>query len=1391
MRAIDQTDFESANVEYIQFWLQDPFLLNPASAGGQFYINLGNVSEDVLKDGRRQFENGLPGADGKALVDNTSVWGNVPANPIQVTTAFSNDPNDRPFQDVGFDGLGDAAEQAKFSGYLSQMATLFGVGSPVYQAALNDPSNDNFKNYRDASYDNQKANILARYKQINNPQGNSPIADPNATTTSAFTLYPDQEDLDHDNTLNELEEYFEYKINLVPGQLQVGQNFITDIRSFTPAIANGKPEKWYLFRVPVSDYIRNVGNLPDFKSIRFIRMFMTGFEDSVVCRFASLELVRNQWRKFSFVIDTSGNYFNLPNPDPTSMNVLAVNVEANSSRSPVPYVTPPGVERQQLLSNNNVNILQNEQAMSLQICNLAPQDSRGVFKNFNLDLRNYGTLSMFIHAEGAGTVDLLQPNSLQAVIRIGSDFVSNYYEIKIPLTKTNWMAPGSIADPNLVWPAQNNLNLSLQRLIALKVTRNSVGKASVYYKETDASGTSYAIIGNPNLGEVDGMFLGVENVSNASVCTEVWFNELRLSDLNEKGGGAALGRVDIKLADLGTLTFSGSYKGIGFGNLDQSVNQRSKEVLTQFDGAANLELGKFFPKKAGISIPTYASYSQTVSTPEYDPYDMDIKLKDKLKAPGANKDSIREQAVDETTIRSINFTNVRKINTTGKKQKLWSIENFDFSYSYTRSEHHSPLVLSDELIVYHGGLGYNFQHTPRYVEPFKRLIKSKSPWYKALKDFNFNPMPSTLSFRADAKRQFGAYQPREIGIAKGLTPETYNKYFTFDRYYVMRWDFTRSLNLDFTATNNARVDEAPGRLDSYERRQMWNHFLQGGRSTNYQHTATFSYVLPTSKIPALDWTIMRVGYEAKFNWTEASQDSLSRAMGNFLNNSQAKNASAELDFTRLYQKSRFLRAIDWDKPKAGARSHCRPATDRHNQRLYRQKRRKKKVMKDPNELPQYGTAIKVIGRLLTSVKKMGFTYTSTGTTSLAGYTDSTGVLGMDLRTLAPGWAFVLGAQPDTAMINKFAKKGYFTHNAVMNNLNRQDFNQHINVTAQLVPIRDFMIDVNLDKTFGKTYSELFKDTTQNGTGQLLHLSPYTAGSFSVSYISFKTLFEKINPNEVSNAFLRFENNRLILSQRLGKQNNYSVGSGPDGYANGYSRYSQDVLIPAFLAAYTGKDPNTISLIKQSNPNITSNPFSGIKPLPNWRFTYNGLSKLPVLSKIFSNITLMHGYTSNLSMNSFNSDLLYQDPRGLGFPGFKDSVSGDFIPYFLVPNVTISEAFAPLLSIDLQTVNQLGAKFEFAKSRQLSLSLVDYQLSETRSTKFTVDARWRKKNFPLPFRVPFSKQDTRKLQNDLTFTLSTSAYRMILPPIAPSTRTLPRCRPTGRRSLPFRRASTTC
>jgi cell surface protein SprA len=1328
MRNIDQTDFESSNIEFIEFWMQDPFINRQNSPGGELYFNLGNIAEDVLKDSRRMYENGLPTPSSPNNPVEETVWGQVPRNPIQVTNAFSNEPADRPFQDVGFDGLTDSAEIRKFQSYLGEVQANFGTNSPLYQKAAQDPSADNFRGYRDALYDKTNAGILTRYKDINNPHGNSPVATNSDKFTTAFTLYPDQEELNRDNTLNETEEYFQYRVEIKPNML-VNTNFITDIREVDVTPVNGvaRKEKWYLFRIPVKDYHAKVGNIPDFKSVRFIRMFLTNFEDSTVMRFGKLELIRNQWRKFNYETDSTGNYKPLPASDPTAVNILAVNLEENDQRQPIPYAQPPGIERQQQISNNNVNLFLNEQSLSLKVCDLQPNEARGVFKTLNLDLRQYGRLSMFMHAESVLYSDEIKNGELSAVIRIGNDFVSNYYEVKVPLHITPWGSRDSLA----IWPELNNLDFDLNVLTGLKLRRNQSGVSNSKYYQEEIEGKSFAILGNPNLGEVRGMLLAVQNRRQQSACSEVWFNELRLSRLDEKGGYAAVGRVDLRLADLGNISLTGSVRSRGFGTLEQRVNERSREDFTQFDVSTNLDLGKLMPKGAALQIPVYAGVSRTTSTPEYDPYDLDIKLKDKIDAaPGNAKDSIRDDAIDQLTIKTVNFTNVKKNKTNDKPAQPWDISNIDLNYSLTHQERITPILESEELTRTRAAIGYNYAPQPRYIEPFKKAIKSKSPWFALIRDLNFNYKPSMVSFKADIFRQFGAVRSRNVGGPKGVFPETFDKYFYFDRYYTMRWDLTRSLTLDFNAVNNARVDEPFGRIDTKEEKDsVKDNLFKGGRNTRYHHDATLTYNLPMQKFPLLDWTTIRASYTARYDWIAASLLPEAKEQGNTLTLGQTRNVNGEFNFDQLYNKWRFLRNVYTEAP----------AQPKQNGDTAKQKQ--------VSPGAQVNTVPKILARLLTPLKRVGVQFSEDMGTLLPGYLDSTQFMGMNFRSHRPGWSYIFGYQPDTSDINRFGQMGLLTRSGLFNSLIQQRYNQKLNITAQLSPVRDLNIDVTFDKSYDKQYSELFKDTS--GTSGLQRYNPYATGSFSISYISYQTLFSKFDPNEVSATFRQFEANRALLSQRLAKLNPYQGGViGQDGFAEGYGRYAQDVLIPAFLAAYTDKDPLSVQLIKNSNPNLRSNPFARLVPKPNWNISYNGLSRIPGFEKVFTNFTIRHGYTSNLSMNSFNTGLLFQDPFRVGFPYFRDTLSGNYVPYFLVPNVTISEQFSPLIELDMSFTNDLSTRFEYRKSRQLSLSLIDYQLAENRSTEYVLGMNWRKRGVPFLQNIQIGKKG-KKLENDVT------------------------------------------
>jgi cell surface protein SprA len=1403
MRSIDQTDFETSNVEFVEFWVQNPFIKNPNSKGGKMFLNFGNVSEDILKDGKRFYENGMNTPNINAAVDSSNTWGKTPVNPIQITQAFSNDPNDRAYQDVGLDGLDDAAEQRKKGYVLDRLATNFGTNSPIYRNTLLDPSLDNYKWYRDQSFDEAGTGILGRYKNFNNPQGNSPIATTNGLFTSAATLYPDNEDLNRDNTLNETEAYYEYQIDLKPG-MDVGvTKYITDKKRVTVNSADGivRQEDWYLFRVPIKDYSSKVGGIPDFKSIRFVRMYLTDFEDSVVMRFASLNMVRNQWRQFTYNLDTTGSYTPISNTAGTTFNTLSVNLEENSSRQPVNYLIPPGIERVQQLSNNGINLLQNEQSISLQAKNLFTGDARAIFKTMNLDMRQFGKLSMFIHAESVTGQRPLLNGEINAVIRIGQDFLNNYYEIKIPLNIT---PPGTYAKGQelAIWPEANNLDFSLRELIDLKLRRNASNyPLSNIYREILGNKT-FSIMGNPNLGEVRGFLIAIENpyrLDGKIANTEVWVNELRLSEIDEHGSWAALGRVDFTLADLGTVSVSANTHTQGFGSIEQRVNERARDNLVQFDAAASINAGKLFPKEAKLSMPVYASISQTLRTPQYDPYDKDILYSEKLLSMPSKRDSIKNAAVDRTTIKTINFTNVR-VAPTGNKTGLLKLSNFDVSYSFSQTEQTSPIILENKITRHRGGLGYTYIGQSKYVEPLKKLIKSKTAWLAWLRDFNFNLHPSLLSFRADINRQFGEYVPRIVNTYDNKVDRvdtSYDKYYTFDRFYNMQWDLSRRLNLNFSATNNARVDEPAGRIDTKEKRDsVRGNLFNGGRNTLYQQRASLNWDIPLNKLPITDWISARYSYATSYNWIGASRVAIE--LGNTLENSQENNFNTQFSFGNLYAKSKWLRAVDnIPMPQSKQASNAKNNKDKNKllngtdlktsqqnslgftiptkeealrgltgkQRKdalskWRQQKRDERTaqrMAKANQPIELNGFERTVGKFITMVKTVQVNYSANFRSRVPGYMDSSKVLGQNWSSMQPGLDYVFGAQPDTNWLNKKASQGLISKDSTFNYLYRQNFEQRFSITAQIEPIRELMIDINLDKSFSKEYTELFKDTS--GFGRPDHLNPLASGGFSVSYIAFNTLFGNHNPNEVSETFKTFEANRIIISSRVANQNPYWKGLPasdqftPDGFAKGYGRYSQDVLLPAFFAAYTGTDPKTIGLINQSNSNIRSNPFSGILPKPNWRATYTGLTKIPGLASIFSAITLTHGYTGTLSMNSYNSALLYRDPFRLGAPAFIDTVSGNYIPYFLVPNITMQEQFVPLIGVEVTTNKKLTLKFEYKKSRTLSMSLIDYQLSESRSTEWTFGGAWRKRGVNLPFKIPGMKD--KKLSNDLNLKLDLS------------------------------------
>ncbi len=1316
MRRIDVNDFERENIEYIELWLLDPFLYKPAAQGGDLYFNIGNISEDILKDGRKSLENGLPTNDDPTKYDETN-WGRV-AKLQPVVQAFDNDPAARKAQDVGLDGLSNANEKLKFAALITQIKSQLNPDA-AFQFE-NDPSSDDYTYFRENKLDQANAGILKRYQNYNGTEGNSKTSqqslDELGLDNSASTSIPDGEDINRDNNMTQSDEYFQYKVSMRPGDLIVGKNFITDKVTSQVKLANDQTQSvtWYQIRIPLAEYQQKVGGIQDFKSIRFMRMFLTNFADTAILRFAKIQLVRGEWRKYNAKNESTQVIADpsilAPNPDNSIIEVATVNIEENGKRSPIPYVVPPGILRERDFSNYRGDTKQNEQSLAVIIKNLRDGYGRAAFKTAINDFRSYKRLEMFVHLEGLNGSNL-EDNELQAFLRIGTDNQDNYYEYNQPLKVT---MPGT-SDPNAIWPDQNKIDINLELFQKAKTARNnavtntgSPWPINLPFNYSDGSNI-IVVKGQPDMSKVRVYMLGLKNPlrNQASPAgddgleknAQVWFNELRLTEFDERGGWATTARINAKLADFADLNISGSKSTIGFGSIEKKVSERNRADNAFFDISSSLELGKFLPQKTGIKIPMYVSYSTQVLTPQFDPRTPDIELKNALRASTKpQRDSILNFAQDYTTRSSINFTNVRKERLNQEdKVRLWDIENFKLSYSQTKFAHRDFINENSIQQTYRGSLAYNYSRTPKNYQPFEKIIKSNT--LRLLKDFNFTLMPSSINFRIDADRFYAENTLRNNDPNNAIPINTtFNKNFLISRVYGIAWDLTNSLSLDFDATNFSIIDEPEGRIEGLKRDTLWQNLKTLGRTTDYSHTANITYRLPVDKIPGLDWMTIATTYGTNFNWQTEPLSTLRDPninLGNTIQNSRTIQINPTLTTSSLYNKFGFIR-------------------------------------KNLNKIDSLNNFSKILLHFFTGVKNININFTQAKGTFLPGYLPNTRLLGIDNVTGAPGLGFVFGNQRD---IRELAlDNGWITTDELQTQLYINTLREDFQLTSSIEPIKDLRITLSATKNRTLNYSTNFK--YDNSVSRFKYLSPTTTGDYSISMITLATAFKDKNGSVISQLFNQFMDNRAIISKRLGAENPNSIGL-TDGFADGYDKSSQDVIISSFIAAYSGRDANTSSL--SSMPKI---------PLPNWRITYDGLNRIPFLADRFSELSLKHTYNSTFSINGFNSLLKYEETNG--YVSSKD-VNQNFLPEFQFAQVSISERFAPLIGIDTRLKNNMTVIFEINKTRLLALSLANSQLAQLSENNIVFGVGYR----TTKFRFPFGWFSQLKLDNNMDFKLDVS------------------------------------
>nr|WP_255491155.1 cell surface protein SprA [Dysgonomonas sp. 520] len=1439
MRRLDNKDFEAANVEYIEFWLMDPFVYKDKTdpeLGGDLYFNLGEVSEDILKDGRKFYENGLP-IDGDPTAYAETNWGRVPTRQSTVYAFDNTDDATRAIQDVGYNGLNSEQEKEYrfYKTYLEDLERNLDASTVAQMKAdpfspFNDPAGDNYHYYRGSDYDRDQVSILDRYKKYNGTEGNSVSTSGNDASISRKS--PDVEDIDQtDNTMTETESFFQYKVSLRPKDLEVGKNNIVNSRNATVTLRNGDEGHvtWYQFKVPIRENYRRIGTINDFKSIRFMRMFMTEFNDTTFLRFGSFNLVRGDWRTYSNTLkhdnSAQGN---------GTISVTTVNIEENGDREPVNYIMPPGVTR--ITDPAQTQIVQeNEQAMSLKIDKLDPTDSRAIYKNTSTDLRRYKRLQMFTHAEEViGSGSSLSRGDLSVFLRLGSDYKNNYYEYEIPLmiTPAGSYQNNSTSDRHIVWPEENMFDFPLELLKNIKLNRNkekrkagsTITFTSLYSEYAPGKpNNKVSVVGNPSLSEIKVMMIGVRNKSGETKSGEVWINEMRLTDFDEEGGWAAQGTLNVTLSDLASINVSGRKETAGFGALDQSLMERRNDDLSSYNISTNIDVGKLLPEKVKATIPVYYTYSNQTVTPKYDPLDQDVTMKEALAVVStkAEKDSIKSLAQDKTVTKTLSVSNA-KLNIASKKPMPYDPANFSFTYSYSETEINTPTTVYDVTKDYRASIAYSYSPSFEPWTPFKN-IKSKAPMSKFAKSLAFNYLPNNISFNSSLIRNYNETSLRDLDSyvlgednSRNEFLTTWSQNFIWDRDFSLNWDFTKNLKFSFQSGTQAEINEnnlqvnkklAPDAYDEWKElvaKEIWRL----GTPLNYRQTAKLTYNLPFTLIPALDWITGSTSYEATYKWDRGAdaiqEDGESEIeVGNTISNTANYVLNGRLNMVTLYnkwdflkkvnqkfekstskrnnqrnqaarktEKKRFEKELELDSVKVEVKhnlntKNIRVTAKLENGKAYPVKFKKKdnntielEAPKQPGKIklsvvqgpdPEENTWYKVAqytARGLMSLRSVSLNYTRREDNSIYGFRPMVGDAfgqGSTDYGLAPGLGFAFGFEGGEKYVNKLLENGQLIDTAGVN-INPAIFNmtERFDIKAQLEPIKGLKIDLSA-----------LREVNERTELQFMYAEmPRTlGGSFAQTTIAISSALRSGSSKNgyASEAFDKLLENRAIIRDRL--ENRYTGVRYPDkGFLKNnllgeydpkigsVSQSSSDVLIPAFLAAYLGKDANKIALT----------PFPSMSSmLPNWTISYDGLLDLiPSLKKKLKSLKFTHGYTAQYRVSSYTSHSDWVSAgKDIGFT--KSTLTENPMPSspYNISSVSITEAFNPLFGAEGTLNNSMTLRARFNNSRTVALNTSSYQIVENFRNEFVFGMGYKIANFNRVIGIK-DKPGSSRFSNDL-------------------------------------------
>lgn len=1345
-----QEDLTQNNIEFLEFWVQpilpngdDPAPADIADYNGKIYIDLGIISEDIIPNFQMNTEDGLATNLNSLIVDNAN-------NPRSYVPSIQNAPQgqfsneNRRYEDVGLDGVPSAngyddekVETSLFRDFLEQMRLAYGEDSEEYLSIYADPSNDDYVYYGESKV--QHLPLQERfYRLYGYHEGNTPVA---GGEKRASTTRPDSEGLVSRSNVEQNNAYFQYEIDLNPADfnsLSIGSPG-THIIDKVPG--SRQEDRWHLIRIPLEQFTRKIGDIESFQNITYIRVWMSGYKKPFTLRFATFEFIGSQWRKVDDIPETE-----LSTAD---FRVSTINIEENANRAPIPYRQPIGSIRA-LNRGVQVNSLANEQSLVMDVENLQPGDMQMVKRVYpgGLNMLNYSNMRMFVHGEGYGTGPD-ERGYAELVVRIGTDLSANYYEYRQPVTPSNPDYPYSTystdgssdleGDAEEVWLySQNSMNIILSAFNELKQLRDQQPNSDINQvfeiplSGTDvAEGARIAIKGNPSLGRVTEIGMGIRNPYNPSdinsqglqnLNAEFWLNELRISGFDNEKGWSANARTSIKLADFATVNSNFTRSTTGFGSLDSRLGTRSVADQFGYDINSTVNLHKFIPARYEWNMPVSISTRKRVSTPKFLPGQGDIRLEDFLNATRGNeelseaeKNERIDQMIDQIETRqdnfSINFSNISKKNSQNKLAQ-YTLDNLRLSHVYNEGSSSNPELRIQNNWNYTTSLQYNLSFkNVRLFRPFK--FTEGLPVVSLLSGLRLGYMPTSIMAQASLNRSYDEKRRRsQEDNAGNLIPQPLQQSHIFNQRstFGLNYNLTPSIPISFRTVTNFDLASAGSEsmnltgIDSTRFRTIPTFKVLSGlvsdtlsaRRSTYEETYTTSWRPQLSRIKALDWLTYSASYSGGFRWQNSSKGS---NMGASISNTFRVDNSIKLNTRNIFQRIDLLTEMKEE-----------------NTRQTRARKQAKDKPADERPEPDLLKDIQYFGRkvilALFSMDNLDITYQKNKTSSQQGYSGGSQffeAFGSQSGNYSPPFGYRLGLAEEVPLSQLIQSPGANTI-SLPKGISYSD-NLSWATKFQLFP--NFTIDLDWWTRWDETKRE---NITLSPMGDFTSSTDIN-GNISSSVWAFGSGYEDLFRRQLQTAFDDMDGSDVISDET--------------GNNDGRIVLNRKTLEEDFRRSYLGKNSSTIG----------KKGFTPI-PKPGWRVTWSGVENfIPIIGKKMSRATLTHQYSGAYRLG-WNMNVItgIQSPQAFGNFNIID-----FKDRFEPNSINVEQRFAPLIQLNITWASALRTQIGIDRSKVSGLALSSRTVSEktTQGVKMSVNYSFRN------VRIPFFP----KIKNNIDLTLN--------------------------------------